>query len=119
MTLNDDVTISDDKAGERCFPSGGYSDSGAGTDVVVRDEVGTLIAAGSLDVGKYSTVPSYGVYACVFTFMVENVPADRDFYSVEVSSRGELTYSNAEMVENGWQVDAELGQPTDLVPRAR
>lgn len=83
-----------------------YDDINEGAQVVVKDETGAIIATSSLSGGTPVTA-NLGGY-CQFTFQV-TVPADRDFYSFEVSHRGELTYSNAEMESMGWTVAFELG----------
>jgi hypothetical protein len=35
---------------------------------------------------------------------------DADFYSVEVSHRGEITYSRDELEAAGWSIDLTLGE---------
>ena len=47
-------------------------------------------------------------FACEFEFTVDGV-RDADFYTVEVSHRGGLSFSKAEMEANGWTVEASLG----------
>ncbi|MBW0118526.1 hypothetical protein I4J48_25105, partial [Pseudonocardia sp. KRD-169] len=70
-----------------CAGYGGYSDIGAGTSVTVADATGTVVATGRLDSGRSSAGD------CVFPFSVAEVPGDSDFYRVEVSHRGEVTFS--------------------------
>jgi serine/threonine-protein kinase len=88
-----------------CSGEGGYDDIRYGTPVTVRDGTGRIIATGSLDGGK-SVEPSGG--ACEFTFRVDGVPKV-DFYQVEVSHRGALTYSFSDLETHGWSVTASLG----------
>lgn len=84
-----------------CHGTGGYSDIGAGAPVTVADEAGTVIATGSLDGGAVQTGE------CFFTFTIA-VP-DADFYRIEVSHRGEMTYSRQQMEDNGWMIFLTLG----------
>ena len=83
-------------------PGGGYKDIRDGADVVIRDGAGTIVGTSNLTDG---TQQGSGV---TFTFKVDGVP-DADFYAVEVSHRGELRFSRAEMAANHWVVSASLG----------
>lgn len=91
-----------------CEGRDGYDDIRAGAQVTVKDENGTVIATGRLEGGQQVEVPSATLYICEFGFQVD-VPADKSFYAIEVSHRGEITYSRAEMEESAWTVDLELG----------
>lgn len=82
-----------------CHGTGGFDDIKGGLDVVVRDQSHTILAASTLGPGKKNV----GATECAFAFTVPNVPR-ATFYSVAVGHRGELTYSFAEMVSNGWVV---------------
>ena len=99
MTLIDDG-FSD--AGIGCSGSGGYDDIDLGTDVMVRDETGKILANGELGIGHERNG------TCVFDFTVEDVPK-ADFYEVEISHRGGLTYSYKEMDERDWTMAVSLG----------
>lgn len=81
---------------------GGYDDIRDGADVTVKDGAGELLGTGVLTGG---TATDVGV---TFAFTVEGVP-DSDFYQVEVSHRGALSYSRAELEDAGWVVEASLG----------
>jgi hypothetical protein len=85
-----------------CTGEGGYSDIGAGTQIVVKDGSGEILGTGSLDAGK-EAFPS-----CVFTFTVSELPRS-DFYSVESGRRGSLSYSFEEMEDQSWIVFLSLG----------
>lgn len=87
---------------ETCTGTGGYGDIAVGTDVVVRDGTGTIVGAGRL-----AWSPASAIGSCVFTFAVP--VKDTDFYSIEVSHRGDLTYSKADLAARGWAVAASLG----------
>lgn len=85
-----------------CFGSGGYSDIGPGTQVVVKDRSGKIMATGSLGPGK-----ARGGSICQFKFAME-VPSS-DFYSFEVGRRGSITYTPEELEAAGWHVGFSLG----------
>lgn len=73
-----------------CAGKGGYNDIGPGTAVTVSDESGTLLAKGTLE-------SSFGENKlCVFPFDVEKVPSGAKFYKVQVSHRGEMSYTEEE-----------------------
>jgi hypothetical protein len=75
-------------SGSACSGRGGYSDIHAGTGVTIADASGAVVATGSLQSGRASSSTT-----CDFTFTVPDVPAGEDFYQVEVSHRGTLTYT--------------------------
>jgi hypothetical protein len=76
----------------RCAGSGGYEDMDAGTSVTIFDASGTTIATSTLDKGT----PTDAVgSSCLFTFEAQ-VPSG-DFYAIEVSHRGKVTFTKAEM----------------------
>lgn len=92
--------VSDIQTGSFC---GGYDDIDVGTDVVVRNEGGDIIAAGKLEYGHFTPERD-----CLFPFTIVNVP-NADFYAIEVGNRGTLTYSFAELEAIGWEVHFSLG----------
>jgi hypothetical protein len=98
-------TLTDTSAsfGGVCSGSGGYSDIRLGTNVVLRDGDGKLLATGSLGAGERSNATR-----CVFIFNLRNVP-EVPFYTIEVGSRGDLSYSLEEMIATGWSIDLTLG----------
>lgn len=83
-----------------CVGTGGYDDIHVGAQTVVTDAAGTTIAVGSI----VDDIPQVGdlidgtarATSCVFRFRVQDVPADKGFYGVEVSHRGRLQYPEAE-----------------------
>lgn len=79
------------QSGGQCEGSGGYSDIRVGTQVRISDATGKILAIGALDWA------SHHPGECVFTFTVRGVPSGEDFYQIEVSHRGLLTYSETEM----------------------
>lgn len=73
----------------RCAGKGGYKDLSEGASVTIGDEAGKTVATGSITGSEYMDG------ACMLTFSIP-VPGDLDFYQVEVSHRGVVTYSNEE-----------------------
>ena len=85
-----------------CQGSSGYDDIRFGTDVVVSDPSNRVIGTSRLGEGNWT-----GDH-CIFRYVVSNLPRV-DFHKVEVSHRGQLTYSHQELVNNNWTVEGELG----------
>lgn len=77
-------------AGTSCFGSGGYDDISGGAPVAVRVD-GKTVALGRLADGKVDG------YRCTFAFLIQDVPAGLGFYTIEVSHRGGLTYTEADL----------------------
>ncbi len=95
--------------GAPCWGIGGYDDMAAGTQVTVRNENDALIAKGALSEGAISPRGPTGTLPdCDFAFTVRDVP-NAAFYTIEVSHRGELTYSREEMEALDWEVAFTLG----------
>jgi len=95
--------------GDPCSGSGGYADIRAGTQVVVTDGTGNVLAKSELGSGSGLKGEIQDmVLSCKFNFDVSSVPKS-DFYKVSVGHRGELTYSYAEMQQNAWTVGFTLG----------
>ena len=91
-----------------CSGQGGYDDITAGAQVVVKDGDGNVIGTGRLEAGRATEAIAGTMWFCTFDFSLE-VPADMPFYVIEVSHRGELTYSLAEMEEQDWMLSLTLG----------
>jgi len=85
-------------AGQVCVMDGGYSDVREGAQVVVSDDKSTTIAIGRLGGGRLVLPdPDYwSTRKCVFPFTV-SAPAGHPFYGVEVSHRGRLQYTAAQL----------------------
>jgi len=79
----------------------GYSDISAGAPVTVKDDAGKVLASTFLESG-IDQGPE-----CLFTVTVQ-VP-DSKFYQVEVSHRGVLTYTETQLVADGWTASLTLG----------
>lgn len=84
------ATFSDDT----CAGSGGYSDLRGGAQVVVTSASGGTIGLGQLGEGQWTT----GSKLCTFPFSVE-APAGQGFYGVEVTHRGSVKYSEADLAQ--------------------
>lgn len=88
IDVRGDVTVNDPGgirvAGNAC-ESDGYADVRAGTQVVVTDAAGDVVAMATLGPGSNAARPGGGW--CTFPFTAD-VPAGSDFYGVEVASRG-------------------------------
>jgi hypothetical protein len=82
-----------------CAGTGGYDDMRVGAQVVVTDENSTTIAVGSIDSATPMMDPDDGNLArgCSLGFSVAGVPEGRQFYGVEVTSRGRLQYTRDQM----------------------
>jgi hypothetical protein len=95
-----------------CHGSGGYVDIDQGTPVTVRDESGDVIGEGKFGTGKPTGAAIGGKLgyhsACVFKFVVRNVPVSAT-YTFQVSKRGGLTYTYQELARSKWQLGAVLG----------
>lgn len=78
-----------------CLPDDGYDDITSGAQVKVSDASGETVALGRLE----TQVPHGHGYmtVCRFNFTVDDIPEGSKLYSVEVSHRGALTYSEDEM----------------------
>lgn len=106
LTVNGDVdTIT--VYGQFCSGVGGYSDLDIGTPVVVKNGTGAVIATGSVGGGDVLLNGATKII-CVFPFEVKDVP-DSDFYVIEVSHRGGLTFSKSDLEASGWKADFSIG----------
>lgn len=86
-----------------CAGEGGYDDIQEASQVVVRDGAGAVLATADLGIGLH-ILPD----TCSFITKIPDVPLV-PFYAVEISHRGELVYSRAEMEAKGWSVHLTLG----------
>jgi hypothetical protein len=111
--LNDpDLDSAEDGDTKICNGTGGYSDIYGGirigdsvvggSQVTLRDESGKVLATTSLETKLIFSE------SCDFEFTLSNVP-DADFYQLEVSHRGGLTFSKQELESRSWDVRVTLG----------
>lgn len=109
FTAQGSVTLTDDDGvfvngdangpGRECTGTGGFDDIKAGAQVVVKDADGTTLATGNLGEGATTNKANFAdrYETCEFEFRVAGVPEGQSFYGVEVSHRGELQKTEAEM----------------------
>jgi hypothetical protein len=95
------LTLNDSSCSE-IGGTGGYSDIALGAAVVVKNEHAETIATGRLELGTDE------LGSCTYPFRLADVPSS-EFYSIEVSHRGALTYSHEELEGLEWQVVFSLG----------
>jgi hypothetical protein len=81
-------------SGSSCWGSGGYSDVGAGTRVVLKNGKGEELNNATLGIGTGSR------YRCVFTFSFE-VTEGEPSYVLSVGRRGEQSYSFTDLKTSG------------------
>ncbi len=99
VTVTGKFTLLDrSTASNNCEGDGGYSDLGAQTEAVLRDGSGQVLGTTQL-----GTPTEQDIIGCTWTVEFDQVKADRDFYTFEVSRRGEIRSSRAELVANGWK----------------
>ena len=80
-----------EKSGAPCEGQEGYSDIVEGAQVVIKNSAGEQIALGGLGPGR--TVEDDEWYQCHFDFTIPDVPVDGAIYSVEVTHRGSVSFS--------------------------
>jgi hypothetical protein len=71
--------------------------------VTVKDGAGSIVGVSKLE-AVISTTFDY----CLFPFSV--TVSDAEFYSIEVSRRGELNFSKADLESKGWLVQLKIGE---------
>jgi hypothetical protein len=89
--------------GSPCKGAGGYGDIVGGTQVLLKDEKGTVIATGALNPGRVLDGST-----CEFAFTVPAVPK-ANFYQFEMTHRGVLAYRYNELAALDWKVEFSLG----------
>jgi hypothetical protein len=94
------------QVGQPCSGTGGYADIVAGANVTARNGDGKIIATEPLGPGRAQ--PGQTGSDCLFEVTLKNLP-ETDFYSFEVSRRGQLNYSLDQLQAQGWAVDFVLG----------
>lgn len=85
-----------------CSLGAGYEDISEGTGVTISNAGGTVVATSNLGLG----VPS-ALGGCEFDFTAK-VP-DSTFYKIEVSHRGQVTFSKSDLASSNWEADLTLG----------
>jgi hypothetical protein len=102
ITVKADELASERTDGGDCYTSDGYDDIREGAQLTVKDETGTVIAIGLLDPGHVGemNVAHTTALKCIFGFSADNVPEGKAFYIVEISHRGEMKYSRAQLSDS-------------------
>ncbi|WP_248582557.1 hypothetical protein [Nocardioides sp. InS609-2] len=94
------------KRDELCWGEDGYSDVSGRASVVIRNSGGERIGLGSLGPGRVSdNVKETLLWTCDFAIAVDDVPIDGEIYTVEVASRGEVTFK----LEDAESLEVSLG----------
>lgn len=91
---------------QSCVGSKGFDDIDSNAQVTVTDGDGKLLATGSLGEGHLA---DGSTVTCVFPLNVATKLPKADFYKVEVSHRGALTYSYDQMQAQNWDLSLTLG----------
>jgi hypothetical protein len=115
-TIRGEMVLESGWVGEEpCTGGGGFSDISSGASIVVKDGADVTIATGWLEPGIRPKVTAAERRAgadiptiCSFAFVVDGVPTV-DFYSIEVSHRGALTFTYDELEALDWTVAFKLG----------
>ena len=94
------------KVGMDCRGYGGYKDINEGKQIALKDATGKLLAIASLSNGHI--VETGFSNLCEFKFDFHDVP-DMPLYQVEISRRGSLGFSKAELESQGWSISLTLG----------
>jgi hypothetical protein len=89
----------------------GYADIHPGTPVVVRDTSGAVVGSATLGAGSLRQQPLRGRDDdCLFQFSL-TVP-DRAEYRIEVSIRGAVAFSKADLERARWTANLTIGAYT-------
>lgn len=86
---------------EESCSSSDYPDVDQGTQVVVTNSAGTVIATSQLGKGRQQDLPGYGSYGatCNYPFTVQ-VPGGLPRYGVTVAHRGTIWFSARQMQDD-------------------
>lgn len=119
LSISGDFALGDYSAfgnlskGDTCTGKEGYSDIHSSAQVVLKDGAGTILSISRLGKGYAD-----GIGNCMFSVSFEKVPRV-EFYSFEVSSRGELKYSYEDLESNSFAVELTLGEVEENIVNAR
>ena len=81
--------------GQNCTGWHGFDDIAEGAAVTVRDDSDHIIGDGKLRSGVFD-----GKQECALHFFIDGLP-DRPYYQVEVTHRGRVTVSRADLINSG------------------
>lgn len=94
-----------DTAAAQCVGRGGYSDIGPGASVILTNEDGRILGSAALGAGRADVAAG----TCRYRFAMPGVPEDQQQYAVQVTHRGKVVNSRAEMQRDGWAFELTLG----------
>lgn len=97
------VLFDSDTAFNNCIGTGGYDDIEPGATVILKNESGKILGSGALSAGK-----SVGG-RCLYRFAITDVSKTEKQYAVEVTHRGQVVDSQAELARHGWKFELSLG----------
>jgi hypothetical protein len=100
------VLTDSDTAYAGCIGQGGYADISPEVAVILAGQDNTILGSTSLGVGSADTAAG----TCTYHFAVPDVPKDQSQYVIEVSQRGKIVNSKAEMRANGWTFGLSMGR---------
>ncbi len=105
-TLTGTMVLTDpDTAAYDCIGQDGYSDISPGATVILTNESGKILGSTVLENGT----ADLDLGTCTYAFSLPDVPVDQAQYAVEVTSRGKVVSSRAEMVAQSWSFELTLG----------
>lgn len=93
MTVRGEISISNSNGEADACAVPGYEDVRQGANVTVTDASRKTIALGSLGAGHSDGFQLF----CIYRFVVTDVPAGLKFYGVEVSHRGSVQFTGAQL----------------------
>lgn len=129
--VSHDITLGEPEPPCDTGGTDGYTDIGIGASITVRGASGSITGTGKLTEGRFLRLPSGGEHrsvvppddysipydeweehdfiwgTCAYSGTLE-VPTD-DFYTVEVTHRGEISVSETDLQANGGVVSTSLG----------
>lgn len=80
-----------------CFGQNDFADVVQAAQIVVTDQVGRVVAVGSLGPGRPTFGPDEVPTQCTFDLHVDNVPDSATGYTVSLGERGDTTYTLAQL----------------------
>jgi tetratricopeptide (TPR) repeat protein len=90
-----------------CFGTSGYQDIRGGTQIIIKDGSGKVLAIGKTSNGR-RYAGQYSQHICRFTFKISNI-SRTNFYSIKIGRRGEIFYSYQDLAKQNWNVNLTLG----------
>jgi hypothetical protein len=93
--------------GASCQTAGGFSDVAPGRDVTVYGPTSEVLGTAPLGSGMLVTLATESKYGCQFSFVFPSVPSNGGV-TIEVGSRGRLTYTLADLTAANWMLALRL-----------